>query len=1034
MSVLGRLLISSAERLDLPDFLSVDSYAAGDWKFFIKSLVGDDTPYILKGFDVIDPDQSIGSTGITIRVADSITFYPGSNAGAFFHGLEEGNELAQPLVPELKKSATNYVYLTLDTVDAAQDTRSFWDPDKEGGVGGEFTQDVNTESVLIANVNVSVSSFPQNTIPICKVVVGTNFIESVEDSRDLMFRLGTGGMTPSPYNRYAFKELPTAGYTRSEPSSKMTNPLNPNPFQGGDKNIYSLKEWMDAVMTKLAELSGTTFWYEDTAAYNMINMFSDVLATSIRSKGQWQHSDITAGKIIWTEDIVSQSLQSKKDYIIRAGEKTLADDEVMYINLQRELPPNDFNYTLTWFNGINHVNGSVGSFTNLSKGDWIKKTDDDTNKYLRVEEFYLLENKGGGITAASNAQSIKLSDVYAGSSAVVEGIYCQGVYDLIDIKVEDRAAANILDAGGDLMWLAFRSDTIMNVTDITATALSLDISNQDGSKAKVTCTNNSQTATTDHLLSDGERITIAGSTNYDDTYTVEKESDSVFYIYTTQVIDESVTGYYGIATTGVRSTDDGLQLETANHGFETDQQIIIADTASSWDDTYQIFTRSDTKFSVPVGSLIANVTTGLATLPKIHVRTEVSQAKITQGETKYVGEVDTENIQSFIGMDSLSQSNPKYHIGETYNTRYSSMNYNCNESDSLTSRASKLTAMMADKVQDKTIKFAPDYDICVNTTNGINQEITFLRDGGSPTLNVMMSSSADNGSIGLGGTLILAADKVAYFSVNRNAALSVADLTGLTIVDIKDVPLEENIFIFAYRIGDTTYLWDGVELAEGNNIPLSAINEIVSDNAYDEPITVVVGAPATTREVTGPVTPGTIVSLPDDSRDGGAPQGYVVGKGVLEITLNGILLKLDTDWQEVGVVGTISTTFQIDIALVVGDELQVRIDTFGGYINAATGASPIYSISTKAINYVALLTDDIVLVDASGGDVTITLPLVSTSNGKKYSFKKIDVSAFNMIIDGDGVETIDGQLTQSINTQYDGLTIACDGAAWYIIQ
>ena len=107
MSVLGRLLISSAERLDLPDFLAIDSYAAGDWKYFLKGLVGDSKPYILKGFEVIDPDQSIGSTNVSIEMADSMVFYPGSSAGSFFHGLESGNELAQPLIPELKKNATN---------------------------------------------------------------------------------------------------------------------------------------------------------------------------------------------------------------------------------------------------------------------------------------------------------------------------------------------------------------------------------------------------------------------------------------------------------------------------------------------------------------------------------------------------------------------------------------------------------------------------------------------------------------------------------------------------------------------------------------------------------------------------------------------------------------------------------------------------------------------------------------------------------------------------------------------------------------
>jgi hypothetical protein len=135
MSVLGRLLISSAQRLDLPDLLSIDSYAAGDFKYLIQGLVGDNKPYIIKGFDVINPGDAIGSQNISVRVADSVVLYPSSLAGPFFHGLGETHPQAQPLVPELRKNAVNYVYLTFSTFNTASDTRAFWDVDANGGAG-----------------------------------------------------------------------------------------------------------------------------------------------------------------------------------------------------------------------------------------------------------------------------------------------------------------------------------------------------------------------------------------------------------------------------------------------------------------------------------------------------------------------------------------------------------------------------------------------------------------------------------------------------------------------------------------------------------------------------------------------------------------------------------------------------------------------------------------------------------------------------------------------------------------------------------
>lgn len=281
MSVLGRLLFASAERLDLPDLLSIDSFVAGDFKFLLKGLVGDDRPYILRGFDVINPGDAIGSQSLSVRVADSVVFFPGSLAGPFFHGLEEGNSSAQPLVPDLKKNATNFVYLTFSTFDTAKDTRAFFDPDIDGGEGGEFTQDIDTESVLQTEINVSVSGFPDNVVPITIVTVGPTVIEDIEDARDGLFRLGEGGINPDPFATYNFREDPSAAFARKEPPNKMNSALDPNAFEGGDKNIDSLKEWMNVVMTKLLELGGTTYWYEDTSTYGMVNMFLDALGLSL---------------------------------------------------------------------------------------------------------------------------------------------------------------------------------------------------------------------------------------------------------------------------------------------------------------------------------------------------------------------------------------------------------------------------------------------------------------------------------------------------------------------------------------------------------------------------------------------------------------------------------------------------------------------------------------------------------------------------------------------------------------------------------
>jgi hypothetical protein len=137
--------------------------------------------------------------------------------------------------------------------------------------------------------------------------------------------------------------------------------------------------------------------------------------------------------------------------------------------------------------------------------------------------------------------------------------------------------------------------------------------------------------------------------------------------------------------------------------------------------------------------------------------------------------------------------------------------------------------MIADKAQDKTIQFLSDHSSVTNTTNAANQDITFS--GGSGSMTVAMPSSQNNGTVGLGSTLSLAAGQVAYFTADRNASFSVADLSALTVANIEDVPVDENIFIFAFRLaGADVWLWDGTHVSVGTLISFAALREIVQEN------------------------------------------------------------------------------------------------------------------------------------------------------------------------------------------------------------
>jgi len=89
------------------------------------------------------------------------------------------------------------------------------------------------------------------------------------------------------------------------------------------------------------------------------------------------------------------------------------------------------------------------------------------------------------------------------------------------------------------------------------------------------------------------------------------------------------------------------------------------------------------------------------------------------------------------------------------------------------------------------------------------------------------------------------------------------------------------------------------------------------------------------------------------------------------------------------------------------------------------------AITTKTADYTATIEDSTIVIDASSNTVTITLPTAVGIDGRKYNIKCID-DTFACDVDGDGTETIDGELTQILN-QWDNMQIQSDGTNWIIL-
>lgn len=86
----------------------------------------------------------------------------------------------------------------------------------------------------------------------------------------------------------------------------------------------------------------------------------------------------------------------------------------------------------------------------------------------------------------------------------------------------------------------------------------------------------------------------------------------------------------------------------------------------------------------------------------------------------------------------------------------------------------------------------------------------------------------------------------------------------------------------------------------------------------------------------------------------------------------------------------------------------------------------------KTIDYTAANTQAI-MVDASSGDISISLPAASVSTNKIYTIMKTDESTHTVLIEPAGDDTINGQQSITLTLQYQYVTIVCEGTGWFII-
>jgi len=85
----------------------------------------------------------------------------------------------------------------------------------------------------------------------------------------------------------------------------------------------------------------------------------------------------------------------------------------------------------------------------------------------------------------------------------------------------------------------------------------------------------------------------------------------------------------------------------------------------------------------------------------------------------------------------------------------------------------------------------------------------------------------------------------------------------------------------------------------------------------------------------------------------------------------------------------------------------------------------------KSADYTAVI-NEFVLASTITVDVTITLPTSIGVTGQQINVSKRDNNGFNIIVNTTSSQTINNDLTKTITSQYDNVTLISDGANWII--
>jgi hypothetical protein len=336
MSVARQANLLGQQRLDIPHLRAVESSVAADFDLLAGQIMAGKRPLVISGFELAIEVAGTAATSLQLLVAGSVIMHPeASESGTIFQvPLARADETLNASNTRVRgsftASAVNYIGIDLRrTADASTaDLVQFLDADTS--LENPKTVPLGRTLDYIIVISTQDFSTTPGIAPIAKVTTdAANNIatDGIEDARNIMFRLGTGGAITDWKNQFSWPG------GRGEPGSDGNAPNSD--FISGDKSITSLKEWMDGVMSRVWEIGGGEYWYSATADRN-VKLFR---AGATFTNGDWFEWDGTdlhwKGLTVVFDNSTGVYNDVENQTINSSGLTNLADGECLYVDLDR---------------------------------------------------------------------------------------------------------------------------------------------------------------------------------------------------------------------------------------------------------------------------------------------------------------------------------------------------------------------------------------------------------------------------------------------------------------------------------------------------------------------------------------------------------------------------------------------------------------------------------------------------------------------------------------------------------------------------